>query len=459
MNTSFLGVAIFVLVFAGIILLHELGHFFAGRLLRIEVEEFGIFIPPRLLRLWRGKGSLVIGKQRLVIPPNLNLPFDHKTAVPRVVDATADEVDGKLILRSIKFAAAEDGQPVPPPPAAVPAKTEEKQPVIKGSPRLNEETGAVRLSGPLTAVSPGTEFTLNWIPLGGFNRFKGEEDPGVPGGMAAASPLKRILVLVAGAAMNLLTAVIVFMALFSQMGVPDTTRTSIVQVLPGAPAEAAGFQPGDIFLSVAGENIQSTDQFIAIINANPGREITITVQRGDEVVAIAVTPQAAGTDGKGLIGVGLGNPYRPAESVWETIPLSFSSTYGFIEQLLAIPGQLIAGTLTPEEAQLSGPRTIFNLFQQAVARDTATAGTESESYYTLWLIISLTISVGVFNLLPIPALDGGRIFMALIEIVFRRRIPAKYQLAINGIGFIILFSLLGVFYIKDIISPAVITLP
>jgi regulator of sigma E protease len=463
MNTTFIGGVIFVLVFAGIILIHELGHFFAGRLLHIEVEEFGIFIPPRLLRLWRNKGSLVIGKQRLVIPRNTDLPFDHKTAVPRVVDATADEVDGKLVLRSIKFAATEDGQPVPPPPAAPekgqPAQAEKEQPVIKGSPKLEKETGAVRLSGPLTAVSPGTEFTLNWIPLGGFNRFKGEEDPGVPGGMAAASPLKRILVLVAGAAMNLLTAVIVFMALFSQTGVPDPVRTAIVQVLPGAPAEAAGFQSGDILLSVAGENVQSTDQAIAIINAHPGQEITITVQRGGQTIAIAVTPQATESDGLGRIGVALGVPYRPAKSIWETIPLSFSSTVGFVEQLLAVPGQLIAGTLTPEEAQLSGPRTIFNLFQQAVARDTATSQTAAPSYYTLWLIISLTISVGVFNLLPIPALDGGRIFMALIEIVFRRRIPAKYQLAINGIGFMILFTLLGVFYIKDIISPVIITLP
>ncbi|KAF0108295.1 MAG: regulator of sigma E protease [Anaerolineaceae bacterium] len=463
MSTTFLGGVIFVVVFAGIILVHELGHFFAGRLLRIEVEEFGIFIPPRLLRLWRSKGSLVIGKKRVVIPRNTDLPFDHKTAVPRVVDATADEVDGKLVLRSIKFAAAEDRQPVPPPPAAAekgqPARADEEQPVIKGSPKLNEETGAVRLSGPLTEVSPGTEFTLNWIPLGGFNRFKGEENPNIPGGMAAASPGKRILVLVAGAAMNLLTAVIVFMALFSQTGVPDPTRTGILQVMAGMPAEAAGFQAGDILLSVAGESVQSTDQAIAIINAHPGQEIIITVQRGDETIAIAVTPQAADSDGLGRIGVALGNPYRPANSIWETIPVSFEATYGFTEQLLAFPGQLIAGTLTPEEAQVAGPRTIWNLFQQAVARDTASSQTAAPSYYTLWLIISLTVSVGVFNLLPIPALDGGRIFMALIEIVFRRRIPAKYQMAINGIGFIILFTLLGVFYIKDIISPAVITLP
>lgn len=459
MSTTFLGGVIFVLVFAGIILVHELGHFVAARLLGIEVEEFAIGIPPRLLRFWRNKGSLVIGNKRVVIPPNTDLPFDPKTAVPRVVAATADEVRGDLVLRSIKFAAAEDGQV----PVVQPAG--QAVPPPAGSVKLRLETGGIHLTGPLNEVNPGTEFTLNWIPLGGFNRIKGEDNPNLPHGMAAASPWKRILVLLAGAAMNLLTAVIVYMLLFSQMGVPDAARTSILQVLPGTPAEAAGFQGGDVLLNVGGESIQTINQAIAIINAHPGQEIPITVQRSGQTLEITVTPQATEPDGKGRIGIALGNPYRPVTSVWETIPLSFRATYGFVEQLLAMPGRFIAGTLTPEEAQVGGPRTVWNLFQQAVARDTASrqppasGQSSTPSYYTLLLIISLTISVGVLNLLPIPALDGGRIFMSLIEIVIRRRIPARYQMMINGIGFIVLFALLGVFYIKDIISPVVITLP
>jgi regulator of sigma E protease len=459
MSTPFLGGVVFVLVFAGIILVHELGHFSIARLLGIEVEEFAIGIPPRLLRFWRGKGSLVIGKKRLFIPPNTDLPFDSKTAVPHVVDATADEVRGKLVLRSIKFAATEDGQV----PISQPA--EQAVPSPAGSVKLRTETGGIHLTGPLDEVSPGTEFTLNWIPLGGFNRLKGEDNPDLPHGMASASPWKRILVLLAGATMNLLAAVIVYMALFSQMGVPDPARASILQVLPGTPAAAGGFQEGDVLLNIAGENIQTIDQAISVINSHPGQEIPITVQRGGQTLVIAVTPQATEPDGKGRIGIALGNPYHPVNSIWETIPLSFKATYGFVQQLLAMPGRFIAGTLTPQEAQIAGPRTVWNLFQQAVARDTATrqppasGQSSAPSYYTLLLIISLTVSVGVLNLLPIPALDGGRIFMALIEIVIRRRIPAKYQVMINGIGFIVLFALLGIFYIKDIISPVVITLP
>ena len=459
MSTTFLGGIVFVLVFAGIILVHELGHFVVARLMHIDVLEFGFGLPPRILRLWRNKGKLVIGKQEVVIPFNKDLPFDHRTAIPRAVEATADEVQGKLVLRSIKFAAIEDGQ-------AQPAQAEVQAPAPRIAPKnFQEEDGAIRLSGSLNEASPGTEFTLNWIPLGGFNLLKGEDNPDLPRGMASANPLKRILVLLGGAAMNLLTGVIVYMVLFSQMGVPDPTRAIIGEVLTGTPAETAGFQAGDIVLSIDGESINSVDQFIATINAHPGEEVTVAVQRFDVAVDITVTPEASESDGKGRIGVMLSNPYRPINSIWETIPLSLRATYGFTEQLLAMPGRLLAGTLSPEEAQLAGPRTIWNLFQQAVQRDTESrAPVTSEqvagpSYYTLLLIISLTISVGVLNLMPIPALDGGRIFMALIEIVMRRRIPAKYQTAINGIGFIVLVVLLGMFYIKDIISPVVITLP
>jgi regulator of sigma E protease len=106
------------------------------------------------------------------------------------------------------------------------------------------------------------------------------------------------------------------------------------------------------------------------------------------------------------------------------------------------------------------------LFQQAVSRDVtsreaaATSGTSTKpTNYTLLIIISITVTTAVANLLPIPAFDGGRIFLTLPEIFLRRRIPAKYQAMINGIGFLILVSLLGFFYLKDIISPVNFTLP
>ena len=106
MSISLLGGIVFVLVFAGIILLHEFGHFIVARLLKIEVEEFGIGFPPRLFRLWRGRGSLLIGKDRLVIPLNFDFHFDPKTALHNRVTATASRsTDGRLVLAALKLEA------------------------------------------------------------------------------------------------------------------------------------------------------------------------------------------------------------------------------------------------------------------------------------------------------------------------------------------------------------------
>jgi regulator of sigma E protease len=166
------------------------------------------------------------------------------------------------------------------------------------------------------------------------------------------------------------------------------------------------------------------------------------------------------------MGISVTTPVKPVTSWFQTLPISFTAVGQDISNLLSLPGRLIAGTLSPQEAQMGGPRTIWNLFQQSVARDISSrqeaASSETAANptnYTLLIIISLTVTVGVANLLPIPALDGGRIFMSLIEIVARRRIPAQYQMAINGVSYIILLLLLSFFYIKDIINPVVITLP
>ncbi|HEX7541689.1 MAG TPA: site-2 protease family protein [Anaerolineales bacterium] len=470
MSTAIFGGIIFVLVFAGIISLHELGHFIVARLLNIEVEEFGIGFPPRLFRLWRGKGSILIGKERLVIPINFDLPFDHKLSIHRPVNAVAASVRGKLVLRSIDFAATEDGQDRPSPvsehdpssvPPSVPPAGEEAK-----SNTNPLQAGEIHLSGILNEVRPGTEFTLNWIPLGGFNKIKGEDDPDAPGGMAAANPWKRIAVLLAGASMNLLTGVLAYTIFFSQIGIPDSHTAVIASVDSPSPAEKAGLQVGDVVLAADGLHVTGYDRLTEITHNNLGLPLPLVILRDGKALEITVTPRSVYPSDQGPMGVGIGQPLLPAKSWFETIPAAFSATGRDVNSLLALPGRIIAGTISPQAAQIGGPRSVWNLFQQAVARDvssrqtTSTGGTSTKpTNYTLLTIISLTITIAVVNLLPIPALDGGRFFMTLPEIILRRRIPAKYQAMINGIGFIILLTLLGFFYIKDIISPVNFTLP
>lgn len=367
MNTTLLGGIIFVAVFAGIILLHELGHFFAAKLFHIDVVEFGIGFPPRIVKLFTWKG---------------------------------------------------------------------------------------------------TDFTLNWIPLGGFNKLKGEDDPNMPGGLAAAGPLRRIPVLAAGALMNLLTAVFVYTIFFAQFGIPDTHKVQVGAITPNSPAAQVGLQSGDIILSVDGQPVTGTDELISVINTRLGQPVQLEIQRNGQTSTVSITPRKNPPAGQGPMGVAIGNPFSKPGSWFATIPYSFESVGTDIQMLLSLPGRLIAGTIPASEAQIGGPRSIWNLIQQSVNRDVTSreqpaSGTAHKvpTNYTLLVIISLTLTVGVANLLPIPALDGWHIFMALTELVIRRRIPARYQAAINSIGFIVLLTLLGFFYIKDFINPVTINLP
>jgi len=470
MNTAILGGITFVVVFAGIIFLHELGHFVVARLFKIEVEEFGIGFPPRLIRLFRGKGDLIIGDQKVVMPLNFDLPFDHKTVGSRAVTATADSVRGELVLRTIDFAATEDGQYRPDPVAAHgPSTVQITHPADEKPHKLFKEAvqpGAIQLSGILKDIRPGTEFTLNWIPLGGFNRIKGEDDPTQKGGMAAANPWKRIPVLLAGAFMNLLTAFLVMTIYFSQYGVPDTHAIALMSISPASPADTAGLKVGDIILQAAGIKIGGdTAELIRLAHSYGDRPLPLVVQRGNQTIDITVMPRSNYPSDQGPIGISIGNPFNPAKTWFETIPVSFTTVVAEINDLLALPGRILAGTVSPQEAQIGGPRSIWNLFQQSVAKDVSSRQTAPNGQarvptnYTLEIIISLTLTVGVANLLPIPALDGWRIFTSLVEIVLRRPIPAKYQVAINSVGFLVLLLLLGFFYIKDFINPISITLP
>jgi len=470
MSIGLLGGIIFVLVFAGIILLHEFGHFTVARFLKIEVEEFGIGFPPRLLRLWRGRGSLLIGKKRVVIPINFDLPFDPKLSIHRPVKVVATSIHGKLVLRSLELAATENGQNQPDPvsghkPSSVPSDVPpagEGAELITNPPKPSE----IHLNGILNEIKPGTEFTLNWIPLGGFNKFKGEDDPDAPGGMAAANPWKRIAMLLGGASMNLLTAVVVYTIFFGQIGIPDSHTAVIASIDSPSPAEQAGLQVGDVILAAGGLHVTGYNRLTEITHKYFDLPLPLVILRNGKVLELTVTPRSVYPSDQGPMGVGVGQPLLPARSWFETIPSAFSATGRDINSLLALPGRIIAGTISPKDAQIGGPRSVWNLFQQAVARDVSSRQTTSTgaaatrpTNYTLLTIISLTITVAVANLLPIPALDGGRIFMTLPEIILRRRIPAKYQIMINGISFVILITLLGFFYIKDIISPVNFILP
>ena len=314
-----------------------------------------------------------------------------------------------------------------------------------------------------------TEFTINWLPVGGFNRFSGEGDPEIEGGLANASAGVRIAVLLAGATMNFILGIMVYSFIISQTGLPDFDKIQVASVTEGSPAAQAGFQENDVFFAINGETIESEPQLRAIIGDNLDKELSFTLQRGEEIIESLVTPLSSRTASEGAVGFLPGYAYTESPTIFSSIFYGAQTTFLHAKEILLLPAKMIRGTLNPEETRFIGFKGIFNIFQQTVGADvesrvvepvtSPTAPAASPTFYTLNLIASLTITLGVFNLLPFPALDGGRIFFILPELLFKKRVPANFENAVHGIGMTLLLGFMLYINVMDFINPIDIALP
>jgi len=299
-----------------------------------------------------------------------------------------------------------------------------------------------------------TIVSLNWLPLGGFVRLKGETDPSIPGGLAAANPWKRICVYMAGPAMNLLAAVILYAIIFARIEAPDLTRLNDVMVMTiaqNSPAETNGLQLNDVIQKVNDQTINNIDTLQAIVAQNLGKEITLTVLRGGETVQIKLTPRANPPANEGAIGIGLSSPSVKV-NFFTALPAGVYATYEQCVGLLTMVGKLISGRVPASQGRLVGYKGMYDIFQNI-----RTSG--DINGYPAWIGVlgfftSITISLGLLNLLPIPALDGGRVVIsALPEIILRRRLSPEFENVAIGISLLLLIVLLVVVNLQDIINP------
>jgi regulator of sigma E protease len=309
----------------------------------------------------------------------------------------------------------------------------------------------------------GTEFTIHALPLGGFVRPKGENDPNVPGGLAAASPWKRIAVLLAGPMMNLLTAVVVFALVTALEGVPVPGPVRLENIAPASPAEQAGLQVNDIILAVNGQPVDETSDISLLIADNLDRPLEIQVQRGDETLTLTATPLSSRLPTQGPLGITMIPATRPATPV-EVIQGGFFTTGYQAGAIVYLPVALIQGAINPADARPVGLKGIFDLVDSAVQEDTSSRqGQAGEALrptnYTLYIIGLLSVSLGILNLLPIPALDGGRILFTLPELLFHRRIPPEAENMVNGVAMLLLIGLMLYINAMDFINPVEINFP
>ena len=263
----------------------------------------------------------------------------------------------------------------------------------------------------------GVEYTINWLPFGGFVRLAGENDDfETEGSLPTIAPWRRIIVMVAGPFMNLLTAVVIF-AILMMAGIPQfvgdqtTLPVQIVGVGAESPAALAGLQPNDIILSIAGQEVIGIEEVSAALQANAGQEVEVVVRRGDADVAVSLRPRlpAEIPAGQGAAGIQITTyvsdedielvKYGPIEALiggikqtWAMIVLMIGGLVTMLRGLLlpdvpapegGVGGLVAIGRITAEIAQ-QGWRDLLNL------------------------TAFLSINLAILNMLPIPALDGGR---------------------------------------------------
>jgi regulator of sigma E protease len=465
----------------------------------VVVEEFGFGYPPRLLKLWQDAGRAVIGYWQVVIPRNF--PLASALSVGQAVDVLAEDMNGMLVLKQATVV-----------PNPGPGFSEV---------RLSTD-GGIRLLGIIREWTVGTEYTINALPLGGFVRMRGEEDPNLSGSFASKSALARTAILAAGPVMNLLlTPILLIGTVMLSPTIVPLGNVRITNVAANSPAAMASIRAGDAIVEVDGQRVARAEEVSNQIRLHVGEEITLTIRRGDQVLPVRLLARKNPPSGQGPTGVTL--TQDRGVKVFAVAPQSIAAQAGLragdalrVEKpkegtrlgerpeiisnsddlaayfrqwagmSLKIPigrdGELVYVTLQipkdlPKEQATLGislrPVSIGQIFAEVgqrlvdIVAQTAqfvrllVQGTapgspiigpvgivqltgeviETGPANLIVLAALLSLNLGIVNLLPIPGLDGGRLFFILIEGLRggKRVAPATEALIhLIGLGFLIL---------------------
>ena len=542
--TAIWGVVTFLAVLGPLIILHELGHFFAARLTGTKVLEFGIGYPPRLGGLWTGRTSVQI-------TPDTRFDLDDGASAVKpgvtVSIAASRTAGGTLSARRVRDYAGSRADTA----------------TVIGARTL--VIGKVREARSDSLVVAEMLWSINILPLGGFTRMLGEEDPRAEGSLAGRSRRQRTITLLAGPLMN---AVIPFVLFPLVLMLPQDVRVgdvSVVQVMPGSPAEAAGLRDGDRIVRVDGrgiENIADLQEAVTLrlgaesrwevqkaiadphpqpgasgYQYRPGVETLTVVPRWKpplrEVVAVVDDPEmqvsisearlydpgaglastlrvvpvpAAATgeislaDAWEFLGTGLqagdvlnvveevddplrqvsladARRYDPALGVttvlqegavgvtitetdtrvesrglplWEAIPAGFHSV---LDTLVITKNAIFAKVVGSSNPQFSGPIGIGPVGIGQLTGEIATADASSTAKVITFVNLAglVSISLAVLNILPIPALDGGRLLFIVIEWVRGgKRISPEREGLVHLVGFAVMLGLIALISVQDI---------
>jgi regulator of sigma E protease len=278
----------------------------------------------------------------------------------------------------------------------------------------------------------GTRYSLRGIPLGGFVRMagmdenpEGETEPIPAHAMFDKKPLwKRLMIIVAGPVANLALAFIVIACYLMIVSIPPTIQS----VTPNSPAAIAGMQPGDQFVSVANVEVDNVNEVVELIQAHINKDLLMQMRRDKELVNLTVTPQYDPTADAAMVGITLFDQQR--QPLLRSLRIAYLEMGRWTVTILSYVGDMITGRM---KADISGPVGIVVITGSAAQEGLASL---------MRLVVLLNINLGLFNLFPIPLLDGFWLVLFVYEAIRRRPLEPQQRANAQAVGLAILVLLL-----------------
>ncbi|MDO8451687.1 MAG: M50 family metallopeptidase [bacterium] len=310
-----------------------------------------------------------------------------------------------------------------------------------------------------------TVYSLNWLPIGGFVKLAGEDEE-VQSSKSkgksskelfwARSKKERAVILISGVGMNFLLAVGITAFLLTQ-GVPmPTDIVRIERVISGSPAEAVGLRVKDTIAALSFRNdrgdveeksMKTPKDLIDTTKGHLGEEITLTIKREGQVLSVPVVPRSVYPEGEGPMGVAISNIEITRYPIWEAPGRALSINIGRVTLMISTLATPIVKLLTFQSVcgQVAGPIGIARVTGQAV---------KYGFLAVLEFMSILSLNLAVLNILPVPALDGGRLAFVFLEKFMGRKIRPAFERSAHQIGMLILLGLILLTSISDIFCPA-----
>jgi len=290
-----------------------------------------------------------------------------------------------------------------------------------------------------------TIYSINWLPIGGFCKLYGEDGDG-KGGEAFnhKKPWQKLIIVLGGVLMNLVLAIAIFSVVYTILGVPkETDKVKIIGISKDSPAEKVGLKEDDVILKVADKEIRTPSELTTEVAKYKGQNINLTINDNKSVnVEVRENPP----EGEGAIGIAISNTEMikvPWYRIDEGIVAGFKEAYFWgkiiVNGVLKMVGGLFMGQIPKD---VSGPIGMYEA--------TSFINKNQGFLAVVHFFGIVSVNLAVVNILPFPALDGGRIIFVLYEMLTKRKANQKVEMVVNNIGMILLLGLILLITVGDI---------